>query len=224
MSQVNARLVYRNALTKMKQAGVNPATAILSQSYLRFEVLASATKTQYQFGVLVNDAPSGATQRPTEQRLNLQDAFYTSSVQIFTSLASSSTATNFSLDSYPNPRKYSDANVAQGMYNLYNGYLSLTVNNRVITPSWDLYRHVDIPQTQQNNLTSVTGYTLDELAGDKTSAVACEPNWVLIGSKNNQLTLNLPSAMAPLQTTSSPSTVIVCILRGVLAQNVTVVS
>ena len=185
MSQVNARLVYRNALNKMKQAGVNPATAILSQSYLRLELIASATRTSYQFGVLTNDAPSGTPQRPTENRLNLQDAFYCSSVQLFTSLAPTSSSTSFSLDSYPNPRKYSDTSVATAMYNLYNGYMSLTVNNRVITPSWDLYRHLDIAQTQQNNLPAVTGYTLDQFDGEKTSAVACEPNWVLIGSKNN---------------------------------------
>jgi len=223
MSQINARLVYRNAVQKMRQAGVNPQTAILSQSYLRLELVASASKTSYQFGVLVNDAPAGATRRPTENRLNLQDAFYTSSVQMFTSKTSSTTTTNFALNSYPNPRILgATATDTTGLYNLYNGQLSLTVNNRVITPSWDLYRHLSIPQTQQTGATptSATTTTYDQFEGLSSGSCACEPNWVLIGSKNNNLSLNLPSAIS----TVTDTTLIVMILRGVLAQNVTVVS
>jgi hypothetical protein len=223
MSQINARLVYRNAVQKMRQAGVNPQTAVLSQSYLRLEVLASASKTSYQFGVLVNDAPAGATTRPTENRLNLQDAFYTSSVQMFFSKTTNTTDTNLVLNSYPNARILgATATDTSGLYQLYNGQLSLTVNNRVITPSWDLYRHLSIPQTQQTGATptSLTTVPYDQFEGLTSGSCACEPNWVLIGSKNNNLSLNLPSAI----TTVSNYTYIVMILRGVLAQNVTVVS
>jgi hypothetical protein len=224
MSQINARLVYRNAVQKMRQAGVNPQTAILSQSYLRLELVASASKTSYQFGVLVNDAPAGATTRPTENRLNLQDAFYTSSVQMFISRTSSTNTTNFALNSYPNPRILgATATDTTGLYNLYNGQLSLTVNNRVITPSWDLYRHLSIPQTQQltaSPVISSSSIAYDQFEGLTSGSCACEPNWVLIGSKNNNLSLNLPSAIS----TVTDTTLIVMILRGVLAQNVTVVS
>jgi len=222
MSQINARLVYRNALRSMIKAGVNPQQAILSQSYLRLEVLASTSQTTYQFGVLVNDAPQGNQQRRTETRLNLQDAFYCSSVSIFTSLASSTTATDFSLDSYPNPRKYSTAGASAALYNFYNGNLSLTVNNRVITPTWDMYRHLEINQTQQTVTPVATTIPLDQINGGSSTSFPCEPNWVLIGSKNNQLAINLPAAVGTLQ--ASSTTVFVMILRGVLAQNVTVVS
>lgn len=224
MSQINARLVYRNAVQKMRQAGVNPQTAILSQSYLRLEVKATSTKTAYQFGVLVNDAPAGATTRPTENRLNLQDAFYTSSVQMFVSKVASETATDMTLASYPNIRNFGTvATDNSGLYQLYNGYLSLTVNNRVITPSWDLYRHLSIPQTQQTGTlpaTAASTVAYDQFEGLSSGSCACEPNWVLIGSKNNNLSLNLPAAI----TTVTNFTYIVLILRGVLAQNVTVVS
>lgn len=222
MSQVNARLVYRNAYQSLVKAGVNPGQAILSQSYLRFEVTASTSKTNYQFGVLVNDAPQGATQTPTEQRLNLQDAFYTASVSMFTCLTTNATDTNMSLDTYPNPRKYSTAGASAALYNLYNGYLQLTVNNRQIVTAWDLERHLLVPQTQQNVTPVATTINLDEFDGQRYTACATEPNWVLIGSKNNQLQLQLPSAISTLQ--ASATTRIVLILRGVLAQNVTVVS
>jgi hypothetical protein len=222
MSQVNARLVYRNAYNAMVAAGVDPKKAVLSQSYLRLEVAASTSKTNYQFGVLINDQPQGNPIRPTETRLNLQDAFFVASVQLFTAVAASATATNFALTTYPNPRIFSTAGAAAALYNLYNGYLSLTVNNSVITPSWDLYRHLEINQTQQTTTPVAAGIPLDQTSGLTSTAVACEPNWVLIGSKNNVLQLNLPAAIDTLQAAST--TVLVIILRGVLAQNCTVVS
>lgn len=219
MSQVNARLVYRNAYNAMVAAGVDPKKAVLSQSYLRLEVAASNTKTNYQFGVLINDQPQGNPIRQTEQRLNLQDAFFCASVQLFVGLAASSTATNFPLTSYPSPTVFG-ATAAVALYNLYNGYLSLTVNNSVITPSWDLYRHLEVNQTQQTVTPIVSGTTLNQISGLQSAACACEPNWVLIGSKNNVLQINLPSAID----TVTSTTVLVLILRGVLAQNVTIVS
>jgi hypothetical protein len=155
-------------------------------------------------------------------RLNLQDAFFVASVQLFTAVAASATATNFSLNTYPNPRIYSTAGASAALYNLYNGYLSLTVNNSIITGSWDLYRHLEINQTQQTVTPVATTVPLDQVSGLTSSTCACEPNWVLIGSKNNTLQLNLPAAIDTLQ--ASSTTVLVLILRGVLAQNCTVVS
>jgi len=206
----------------MVAAGVDPKKAVLSQSYLRLEVAANTSKTNYQFGVLINDQPQGNPIRPTENRLNLQDAFFCASVQLFTAVASSATATDFSLNTYPNPRIYSTAGAAAALYNLYNGYLSLTVNNYIITPSWDLYRHLEINQTQQTVTPVATTVPLDQVSGIASTAVACEPNWVLIGSKSNTLQLNLPAAIGTLQ--ASSTTVLVLILRGVLAQNCTIVS
>lgn len=220
-SQQSARMVYRNALKAMQAAGVDPKQAILSQSYLRLERLLSTSVTNYQFGVLINDQPQGSTIRPNEQRLNLQDAFYVGSVQLFLSNTAAATDTNYNPITYPNRFVFTTAGAAQALYNLYNGYLSLTVNNRIITPSWDVLRHLEINQTQQNAALA-SGVNIDQLTGTESTGFACEPNWVLIGSKNNILQLNLPAAVGTLQATSV--TIVSIILRGVLAQNVTVVS
>ena len=219
MSQMNQRLVFQNAKRALVRAGINPQTAILSQSYLRLEAVASTSVTNYQFGVLVNDAPQGRSQRATENRLNLQDAFYCSQIQVFTGLATSATDTAFSLDSFPSPFKYTTAGAADALNNLYNGYLSLTVNNRVITPSWDILRHLDVPQTQQTNATPGTGVNVDQFSGLLSASATVEPNFVLIGSKNNNLTINLPGAIGTLQ--AGATTIIAIVMRGVLAQNVT---
>lgn len=225
MSQINQRLVFRNAVKSMVKAGVNPASAVLSQSYLRLERLASSTVTNYQFGVLSNDVPQGSSVRTNEQRLSLQDSFFVSSIQMFISLASSSTTTSYTPMSYPNPHVFTDAGAATALMNLYNSNISLTVNNRTIATSWDTLRHYEVPQTQQTAINNTTaGNASDMLSGGFSASYAVEPNWVLIGSKNNVLQINLPSAIGTLQTTSSPSTVIILMLRGVLAQNSTSVN
>jgi hypothetical protein len=107
------------------------------------------------------------------------------------------------------------------MYNFYNGTMSLTVNNRTITTSWDLFRHLEIPQTQQN-AAAASGVSSDQLTGGYSTSFVCEPNWVLIGSKNNQLSIQLPAAVGTLQ--AGVTTVFTVLMRGVLAQNCTVVS
>lgn len=227
MSQLNQRLVFRNAVKSMVKAGVDPRTAILSQSYLRLERTVSTSVASYQFGVLINDTPQGSTIQQTEQRLNLQDSFFVSSVSMFVGLQSSSdTATNFPLYPYPNPHVFSGAigtssSTSKALWNAYNGYLSLTVNNRTITPSWDTFRHYDARTTQQNATLTATAGTVDEMSGSNSSSYSVEPNWVLIGSKNNVLNLTMPGAVNYIE---SGTTKIVLILRGVLAQNSTIVS
>lgn len=221
MSQINQRLVYKNAVIQMQKAGIDPSKAVLSQSFLRLEVIAATNKTNYQFGVLVNDSPGGAIQRATELRLNLQDAFYVGSVQAFVTLGDAATSTNVVPYTYPNPNVFSTAGAAAALWNFYNGYLSLTVNNKVITPAWSILRHLEIPQTQQNNAYAA-GINLDEKNGANMAGYACEPNWVLIGSKNNNLTLNLPEAVGTLQ--AAKTTIFTLQLNGVLAQNVTPVT
>ena len=221
-SQSGQRMVLRNAIAAMQEAGVDPKQAILSQSYLRLEVVAATNKTQYQFGVLVNDQPQGQQVRITENRLNLQDAFYTGTIQFMLGNTTNATDTNIHPVTYPNVRIFTTALAAAALYNVYNGELALTVNNRVITPSWDMMRHLEINQTQQNVTPLATTINEDQMNGAFSTSFPCEPNWVFIGSKNNVLNLNLPAAIGTLQATST--TVLILILRGVLAQNVTVVS
>lgn len=204
-------------------AGLDPSKAILSQSYLRLEVVMNTSTTSYQFGVLVNDISKGGattqTVRPTENRLNLQDAFYVGSVQMLLGLATSTTDTAFPLLTWNNPNVISTAGAALALNNLYNGNLSLTVNNRVITPGWDLLPHKVIPFTQA---TAAANPPVDQVNYSQDGVLVAEPNWVLIGSKNNQLNVNLPAAVGTLQAGST--TVLTLILRGILAQNVTPVT
>jgi len=214
-TQGGARLVYKNAQDALVRAGVNPQSAVLSQSYLRFENTLSTTKTSYDFGVLNNQSISGSTQYPTEQRLNLQDAFYISEIMIYIGKASSTTDSSYVLQTYPNTVTFSTSGAAAALYTLYNGVLSLTINNRQIVPSSDLTKFLQIPQTQ---LTAATNSPVTQFDGAWANVV--EPNLVLIGSKNSLFNITIPSAFAALDA----NTRVVILCRGILAQNVTVVS
>jgi hypothetical protein len=220
-STVGTRLAFEKAKQAINAAGFSLGQAVLSQSYLRLEVALSTTITNYQFPVLTNDvSSSNTTSFNTEQRLNLQDAFVCSSIGLFFCVPSSSTATNFQLVTYPNANIFSAANTATSLNNWYNSSLSLTVNNRQIVPAYDLYRHYSVPQQQQATDAYYTTSGIDfkdQQSGADSAFYPVEPAWVLVGSKQNTLQVQLPQAMAAVETNSRA----VIILRGHLAQNVT---
>ncbi len=145
------------------------------------------------------------------------DAFVVSSIGVFVAIPAASTTTAFPLYTYPNATAISTVGAAAALYNLYNGKLSVVVNNRQIVPSWDLYRHLYVPQTQQG--AASTASTIDENDATEFGYYPCEPNIVLVGSKNNVISLELPGAISTLQAGAAPR--IVVIMRGILAQNVT---
>ena len=217
---IGSRLAYENAKKAIEQAGFSANQAVLSQSYLRLEVALSITQTMYQFPVLVNDTTNGAAQYNTENRLQLQDAFYVSQMALFFCKPSSSTDTSFQLVTYPNASIFSTANTAASLFNWYNATMSLTVNNRQILPSLDLYRFYSVPQQQTtanaDYTTSAINYK-DEQDGSNSGFYPIEPGIVLVGSKQNQLQVTLKTAMTAIETNSRA----VLLMRGHLAQNVT---
>jgi hypothetical protein len=105
------------------------------------------------------------------------------------------------------------------LFNWYNSSLTLTVNNRQIVPAYDLYRHYSVPQQQGGNAytTAQTQAFRDQQDGGESAFYPIEPAWVLVGSKQNTLQVQLPSAMAAIQANSRA----ILILRGHLAQNST---
>ena len=98
--------------------------------------------------------------------------------------------------------------------------MSLTVNNRQILPSYDLYRHYDVPQQQEtanaDYTTSGINYK-DQQSGANSGFYPIEPGIVFVGSKQNVLQVQLKSAMAAVETNSRA----VIIFRGHLGQNIT---
>lgn len=242
-SQIGSRMAFQNAANAVKRAGLNPGNAILSQSYLRFETLAVAAATSYKFDVLVNETSYTPSYGNTTQKLNLQDAFVCNQLGVFLAVApntSGATINDYRLLTYPTiglatgaAGNFTAAQAVQ-MGSFYNGFLSLTVNQRTVIPYWDLARHYKVPTTQANAVTStqftgvpttptVTAFTAPTHLTDDSTSLAddsmfpVEPNLVFAGNKKHDLTITLPTGVAAI-----PSNLrIVILARGILAQNVT---
>jgi hypothetical protein len=218
MSTTGLRLVYANAKNTLMRHNINPAKAVLSQSYLRFEAALTTTTTQYNLDVLVNDNLN--VNNVTQNKLNLQDAFICSQIGIFIGIPQTNSVAEgrVKLFSYPDRTEFT-AVIAENLQTLYSGFLSLTVNQRVIVPSWDLYRHYCAPVMQQGF--TPTGSTVGNIDNStdfmSNGFASVEPNMVFVGSKKNQLTITLPQALVSVPTNAR--LVVVC--RGLLAQNST---
>lgn len=211
-STIGARLSYERAKSSIESAGFNLNRAVLSQSYLRTEVEATTNQTRYRFPILINDNFSPVY--PTMNLLALQDAFYISHIGIYISVNFEGGGTNANvLYSYPNTSTFIGP-AAANLYTFYNSHAQLTVNNRVVIPSLDIYRFYDSPQTQES------ATTIDEFKGSETAIYPIEPGVVLIGSKQNIFEIVMPSALNNVVSTQR----FTVIFYGHLAQNVTSVN
>lgn len=217
MNNIAARMVYDNAKKALYRAfGNNPSLNIeqfkMTQSFIRLEQLAVVGQTNYTFPVQVNQG----TAFNTEQRLNLQDSFVISSIGAFIALPSGSTDATFRLQTNASPFIFT--NFAP-FRTFYNGKLAISVNNNTILPAWDLNRHYYSPETQQTAAFGAAS-PIDQNRGAEDGFYACEPNIVLVGSKNYQINVQLPAGFSAVDANSR----LVLLFRGVLAQNSTVVS
>jgi len=240
-SQIGSRMAFQNAANAVKRAGLNPGSAVLSQSYLRLEAPVSTSSTSYKFDVLVNETVNGSIN--TQQKLNLQDAFVVNQIGFYLGIPASSTDTTFRPLTYPMINATAGQNTATVgtfVYNatlasntaaqafaIYNGFMQLTVNQRTVITAWDLQRHLYIPPTQAGSTNATTAAVVsmgsvyhandDQYSGADFGLYPTEPNIVLGGNKKNHLTVTLPVAPAAIPTNLR----IICIMRGILAQNVT---
>jgi len=215
MNTFGARLAYDNAVKMLQAAGMNTATAVLTQSSLRLEQAANIATTQYRFPVLNNDSNGGNTQFNTEQRLVLQDAFVISEMGLFLALPASAVDSTFILYTYPSPIIFPLGKATLGV--VYNGNISISVNNQIILPNWDTMRYRVVPETQD---TANATPSIDQFSGNEQGLYPVEPNIILSGSKNNIVQLNLPAAISAIDA----NTRLVLLMRGVRAQNSTSVN
>lgn len=218
-TQMGNRLVFENAKNLINQLGYDASHAVLTPSFLRSEVLLSTSAASYHVPVLINDNQNG-TPTVREQRLALQDLFIVSSVQF---LLTSGSATTGSAKSYTYPNLTAFPTGAAQLYNVYNGYFNIQVNNQNVLPKWSLLQHLDIPQTQQNTnfnaatATSPAQYSIDQVSMDQYALQVCEPNIVLNGASNINASIVLPAAPSAVDA----NTYVATLWYGILAQNCT---
>ena len=218
-SQIGARLVFENSKTLIQQLGYDASHAVLTPSFLRSEVLLTTSSASYHVPVLINDSQNG---NPTvrETRLALQDLFIVAGIQV---VLTSGASTSGSAKSYTYPNLTAFSTGAAQLYNVYNGYFNVQVNNQNILPKWSLLQHLDVQRTQQNtnfnaaSATSPAQFSIDSTNFDQDGFIVCEPNIVLNGASNINANIILPAAPSTLDA----NTYVGILFYGILAQNCT---
>ena len=220
MNSLEARMVYDNAVKAFGAAFPNlngksiAEYCKLTQSTYRFEQPLVAGQTLYQFPVLANQQVFSNT----EQRLNQQDSAVIASVFIGVGLPASSTDTAWIPITYDDPANFgANAVPLRGFWNGSN--LSIAVNNDILMPNWDVFKHYNAPETQQTAALGA-GSPENQLRGSFDGWYPMQPSIVLLGSKNNVLQITLPVGLTSVSTYSRA----VIMLRCITAQNSTVVS
>jgi hypothetical protein len=197
----------------------------LSQSEIRLEVELSAGPTSFVFGVTPNQVNTNNFQFPTERRLVLQDSICVNEYGIYVGQAPSRTSAAWTLRTYGNTQDFAAATaLALDQTFFSQGTFILKCNNDVIMPYRGLFNHWYKPQTQQ---TAALGAASpgDQIRGAEDGQITDEPNIVIIGSKNYIPSIELPAGLASTDTVANAgSTRAILIMRGIYAQNSTVVS
>lgn len=235
-SQIGQRLAFTNAANAVKRAGLNPGGAVLSQSYLRLEVNAVAATTSYKFDVLTNETATTPTTGNTTQKLNLQDAFVCNQIGFFLGVPGTGATTynEYRPLTYPAignaagaAGNFAAATALQAL-SFYNGYFSLTINQRTVITAWDLMRHYRPTVTQMNAVYATTTAPTapihlaseDSVDMSNDGMFPTEPNIVFAGNKKHDFNITLPLGIVAIPTGLR----IIAVLRGILAQNVTAIN
>lgn len=218
-SQIGSRLVFENAKSFIQSQGYDVSQAVLTQSYVRSEVAISSSVTNYRLPIVINDTTNGSTAFNTERRVQLQDIHVCSELYIGICSPSSSTDAAFPLLTYPSTATNAfSAAQADALNTLYNGFLTIQVNNQNILPAWDIARHYFVPQTQGGvGITAQTVLPIDQVDLSQNGFIPVEPNLLLNGAANIVANIILPAAISSIKADSR----IVAIFRTILAQNVT---
>jgi hypothetical protein len=220
INNATMRMVYMESLKIARAAGLNPQSTKNTMSDLVLEQALSATITNYNFPV--TNVQSNAAQFNTEIRLNLQDSFVASSWGVFLLAPSSGTDATFRALTYGSTAAFTTTPAAAAAAEvLYNSYARVTVNNDVLVPVWHLSRHRLVPQSQQvAAAANQNGIAEDQIDLSTEGFYPVEPYLVFIGSKNIQVQVILPAAIATVQANSR----VRIHYRGLLMQNSTTVS
>lgn len=205
----------------------NRGNVILSQSFLRSEIILNPNTSNYQFGILNTQLTnSQSTIARTEQRLTLQDVFFVSQIGYYFCISSSSGGdTEYAnhLFTHPPGQLWNSTSLLNNLDALWQGELALNVNNRVVTTAWDLWRHYETPETQYPVFNTFSGneqiVVNDEHYGSQSGVFPCEPMWILNGSYDNILNCTYNASLASVIPAAPAIYKCVLILRGILAQN-----
>jgi hypothetical protein len=219
-SQINARMIFQNALQVIKDANLTLDVTKCTISTLRLEQQIVTTRTSYQFPVLSNNNGPAGTLFNTEIRLNQQDSFVCAIWGFFLAAPASLIDTTFQLHTYPSPLTFT-AGSAAAAETLYNSIIQISISNTIVLPVLSTARFRAVPQSQQvAAAANQNGIAYDQIDTSSDGQIPVEPNVLFIGSKNTLINLTLPAALAAVMAFQRG----VMLFSGVLAQNSTIIT
>lgn len=200
----------------------NP-TAFITQGYLRSDLQLGSSNANLTFNFLANQTVVTAKCMPLQQA----DAFCVTamSMKIYksaTDLTASNVAQTIDMN-YPNVKVFSKSGEAGNLESLYNSYLQVTIQKRIVFsqyPAWKFRRVNTSQQSSQTGLIAGPIYSVvsaEEQAGVSNGLVALEPTINMQGGWTMSFTI-VPPAALDLTGTSSVNCVSL-LLDGFLLQN-----
>lgn len=213
-------------------------TPIIAPSYLRAEVSLEQTTQVIAFNLLASGG-SGAAANVTEQRLQVSDIFSVGAIQ-FNLGASTATSANppvstsaqlasMKLESFPNSTVFAgnSGNQATNLQAIYNGYLSITINQVAFVDRYPMYKFLYVGTSQQGTTSAaIAGPTTYTIARDEwnteNTILPVEPSFNIGGNDNVQVQINMPSSLAlGFNGAGTVQTTAVLILHGFKITNAT---
>lgn len=210
--------------TELEGRNIIKPGIVATQGYLRLAVNLQATALNaVTFNVLSNQG----TTRATERRLDITDMFTVTHWGLFIMKAGVGGGAVAATDAeiaasrlytYPNAGIFTGAGESANLMNIYNGFMSVTVDRERIIDSYDCYRFYRAGVAQNTVLSAVAGpYNADEWQGPNYGMAEVSPEITLNGVGDNNITVQLPSSVNLSGTLST--NFLFLIARGIRWQN-----
>lgn len=203
-----------NAIRKTRE------NCTITWSYIRSEILLTATSGTLKFPILVNDSPAANV---NERRLNISDEFQVVKFGLFIYKNPSSQVIDEQiLQTYPNAALFSKSGEARALMSLYNGFFSITLDRKQVIPYLDAMQSFVVPDAQAGITTAAIAgpvvYTIanNAMLNNDYGMIEALPTFRLSGAIVNEVILN---ANAKDMTGTSSSNYAVFFARGFLIQN-----
>jgi hypothetical protein len=171
---------------------------------LRLESALSASSTSFRFFHSVTQAGFN-----TEIKLDLNDVFFVSEINVQVAAPASATDTAFRLFNYGNSVEFSTANARTSINGLYNnGVLNITKDQVLYLQNWMLKKHYKSPIWQDNLTTgfTTTGATVpngqDATDGATDGFYPLVPSINFSGRDNLNISINVATSLAAIQANS----------------------
>lgn len=188
-----SRINFKTIIAKYSKLGKGNVRLTQSSLYLTKPIL--PTTTVYNFDVLETQA---VTLQANELRLNLNDEF------IVTQMAMGLECSVLDKDRVDTGAKFlltyapfeQDSVEAAKIANYYAGALQISVNNIVYLDKYDMRRSQIVPTSEFSNyVAAATTSSQPSINWSQDSYYSNEPLLTLSGSKKNNITISLPTAI-----------------------------